>query len=172
MPITRERLTYPDFDADRFNSDEPVEIGPVRRLGFLELRRLSPFNVPENVELYAAHGVDALTASFQYPNDEPGEKTERLVGDAYYSCRVLLGKHTRKILRFVIGAHASELLLNQTELLPPSAAEQWLNGLPETAHFACIRNCQVVSAILRELPLDVRRQIVNVIVHNNPLAVE
>lgn len=142
----------PEFEQDAFNKAVPVPRSAGHRgPSSFASTRLSAFNMPDEIAL----GVEepgVVRFLMGYPNDEPPSEIMHKAGDGI---RLRVGKFSGKILEVQV-IDAIHPFRSGVVKFDPSVADSWASTLPADRQFACRRNAEVVSLIVRAMPEDAR----------------
>jgi hypothetical protein len=118
--------------------------------------RLSPFNMPDQVSL-SVDELGVVRFILGYPNDEPARARELPV-DSDISLRV--GRFSGKVLEVLIRNALARFRAGNVTF-DAAVVEDLARHLPADRQFACRRNAEVVSLILRQMPHAPRRWVID-----------
>lgn len=145
-----------EYEQEDYNKEvRPPARGAGPGVGAHGWARLSPFNMPDQVTV-VVDPDGGVRFVFGYPNDEPALDRPVPVTDDLDLC---VGRFSGKVLEARIR-NALARFRAGTFTFDPCVADRWATGLPADRQFACRRNAEVVSMIVRTMPQDARRWVV------------
>jgi hypothetical protein len=116
---------------------------------------LSPFHVPKGMQFCASSNREALI-KFSYENDEPPEPGYRKLGK---DLAVLLAEKSKKVLAIQIIGDVRQHLEQRT-LFSTRYAKQLVGDVPSSASYSLIHSAQLVDALLKGLPDQFVREVI------------
>lgn len=147
-------LQYTGYRQDQFDDQEY----PMHAAGHGKgVAGLSPFDVPEGIEINTTEGGEAVF-TFRYP-DRESHRPVAVAWPGPIGVSVVLGFYSSRILKLQVSAAETILAIGPLRL-DPRGAWSWLRDVPDSTRIAAQRNAEVIARIMGAIPDAVREAIV------------